>query len=31
MDNNEIEKNYQEVADDKYITQIKLKDIILKN
>ena len=25
MDNNEIEKNYQEVADDKYITQIKFK------
>ena len=25
MDNNEIEKNYQEVADDKYISQIKFK------
>ena len=31
MDENEIEKNYQDVSDDKYISQIKFKNIILKN
>ena len=31
IDKNQIEKSYQDIADDKYISQIKFKNIILKN
>ena len=30
MDENEIEKDYQDVADDKYISQIKFKNFIFE-